>query len=63
MHNIARIMASIGLADDKAGTAPCIFRSTGNLKLESEGADTDKVSCWGRCSLQVGENTTRKSSS
>ena len=34
-------MANIELADDKAGTALCIFRSTGNLKLEIEGADTD----------------------
>ena len=33
-HN--NIMASIGLAGDKAGTALHIFRSTGNLMLEIE---------------------------
>ena len=44
----SKIMANIGLADDKAGTALHIFRSTGNLMLEVEGADTDKVSSWGR---------------
>ena len=41
-------MANIGLADDKAGTALDIFRSIGNLMLEIEGADKDKVSSWGR---------------
>jgi len=44
----SKIMASIGLADDKAGTGLHIFRSTGNLMLEIEGADKDKVSSWGR---------------
>ncbi len=44
----SKIMANIGLADDKAGTALHIFRSTSNLMLEIEGADTNKVSSWGR---------------
>ena len=44
-HN--KIMANIGLADDKAGTALHIFRSTGNLMLEIEAADKDKVSSCG----------------
>ena len=44
----SKIMANIGLADDKARTALHIFRSTGNLMLEIEGADKDKVSSWGR---------------
>ena len=44
----SKIMANIGLADDEAGTALHIFRSTGNLMLEIEGADKDKVSSWGR---------------
>ena len=45
-HN--KIMAKIGLADDKAGTALHIFRSTGNLMLEIEGAEKEKVSSGGR---------------
>ncbi|KAL3150137.1 hypothetical protein ABBQ32_000001 [Trebouxia sp. C0010 RCD-2024] len=44
----SKIMANIGLADDKSGTALHIFRSTGNAMLEIEGADKDKVSSWGR---------------
>ena len=44
----SKIMANTGLADDKAGAALHIFRSTGNLMLEIEGADKDKVSFWGR---------------
>ncbi len=36
----SKIMANIGLADDKAGTALHIFRSKGD--------DKDKVSSWGR---------------
>ena len=46
-HN--KIMANIGLADDKSGTALHIFRSTDNAMLELEGADKSKVSSWGRC--------------
>ena len=44
----SKIMANIGLADDKSGTALHIFRSTGNAMLELEGADKSKVSSWGR---------------
>ena len=44
----SKIMANIGLADDKSGTALHIFRSNGNAMLEIEGADKDKVSSWGR---------------
>ncbi|KAL3134246.1 hypothetical protein ABBQ38_006677 [Trebouxia sp. C0009 RCD-2024] len=44
----SKILANIGLADDKSGTALHIFRSTGNAMLETEGADKDKVSSWGR---------------
>jgi len=44
----SKIMANIGLADDKFGTALHIFRSTGNAMLEVEGADKSKVSSWGR---------------
>ena len=44
----SKIMANIGLADDKSGTALHIFRSTGNAMLDLEGADKSKVSSWGR---------------
>ena len=44
----SKIMANIGLADDKSGTALHIFRSTGNAMLELEGADKSKVGSWGR---------------
>ena len=44
----SKIMANIGLADDKSGTALHIFRSTGNAMSELEGADKSKVSSWGR---------------
>ena len=44
----SKIMANIGLADDKSGTTLHIFRSTGNAMLELEGADKSKVSSWGR---------------
>ena len=44
----SKIMVGAGLADEKAGTGLHIFRSTGNLMLEIEGADKDKVSSWGR---------------
>ena len=44
----SKIMANIGLADDKSGTALHIFRSTGNAMLELEGADKSMVSSWGR---------------
>ncbi|KAL3134338.1 hypothetical protein ABBQ38_006595 [Trebouxia sp. C0009 RCD-2024] len=44
----SKIMANIGLAEDKSGTALHIFRSTGNAMLELEGADKSKVSSWGR---------------
>ncbi|DBB01052.1 TPA: hypothetical protein ACH3X1_000952 [Trebouxia sp. C0004] len=44
----SKIMANIGLADDKSGTALHIFRSTGNAMLELKGADKSKVSSWGR---------------
>ena len=44
----SKIMANIGLADDKSGTALHILRSTGNAMLELEGADKSKVSSWGR---------------
>ena len=45
-HN--KIMANIGLVDEKSGTALHILRSTGNAMLELEGADKSKVSSWGR---------------
>ncbi|DBB09014.1 TPA: hypothetical protein ACH3X3_007642 [Trebouxia sp. C0006] len=38
----SKIMANIGLDDDKSGTALHIFRSTGNAMLELEGADKGK---------------------
>ena len=44
----SKIMANIGPADDKSGTALHIFRSTGNAMLQLEGADKGKVSSWGR---------------
>ena len=44
----SKIMANIGLADDKSGKALHIFRSTGNAMIELEGADKSKVSSWGR---------------
>ena len=49
----SKIMANIGLADDKSGTALHIFRSTGNAMLEIEGADKDKVSSWGNQQKEV----------
>ena len=44
----SKVMSSIGLADDKSGTALHIFRSTGNAMLELEGANKSKISSWGR---------------
>ena len=44
----SKVMSSIGLADEKSGTALHIFRSTGNAMLELEGADKSKISSWGR---------------
>ena len=44
----SKIMVGARLADEKAGTGLHIFKSTGNLMLEIEGADKDKVNSWGR---------------
>ena len=44
----SKVMSSIGLADDKSGTALHIFRSTRNAMLELEGADQNKIRSWGR---------------
>ena len=44
----SKIMGGIGLADDKAGTALHIFRSTGNAKLSRHGATKSQIDAWGR---------------
>ena len=44
----SKVISSIGLADDKSGTALHIFRSTGNAMLELEGADKSQIRSWGR---------------
>ena len=43
----SKVIANIGLADNEAGTALHIFRTTGNLRLQIERANKGKVSSWG----------------
>ena len=44
----SNVMTAAGLADDKAGTALHIFRSTGDAMLHHADVPKDKIDSWGR---------------
>ena len=49
----SKVMTSIGLAEDKEGTALHIFRSTGNAMLGRQGATKSQIDAWGRWDQSV----------
>ena len=49
----SNVMTSIGLAEDKEGTALHIFRSTGNALLCRQGASKSQIDVWGRWDQSV----------
>ena len=52
----SKVVANIGLADNEAGTALHNFRTTGNLRLQIERANKEKVSSWGEWAQSTKKN-------